>query len=407
MKKPELLAPVGNWTMLVSAIDAGCDAIYFGLKTLNMRANANNFELSEIKKVADYCHDKKKNKKKKIKSYLTVNTIVYDDELKKIKKILKAAKQAKIDAIIAWDFSVIEEAKKQKIPVHISTQASISNSQSLEFFKNLGAERAVLARECSLKQIKDIKKKSKGIEIEVFCHGAMCVSVSGRCLTSQFLFNKSANRGDCLQPCRRTFTVKDKEEGYELELDHNTIMSAKDLCTLPFLDQLIKAGVDSLKIEGRNRNPEYVYTIVSAYRKAIDALSKKKFNKKTAEKLVEELRKVYNRKFSSGFYLGLPTKFDYTDIYGSDATRRKVFIGVVKNYLNKVGVAEVKLTAGGIAVGDEIFIQGKRTGHLSLKVKSLEINHKKIKSAEKGKKVGMKIEEEVRPKDKVFIVKNF
>ncbi|MBW3012117.1 U32 family peptidase, partial [Candidatus Woesearchaeota archaeon] len=273
----ELLSPAGDWPSLNAAISSGCDAVYFGVKGLNMRAGAKNFEIQELSKLAKKCHDNN------VKCYLTLNAVMYDDELAKIKKIIQEAKKAKVDAVIAWDFSVINECRKQGIDVHLSTQASVSNFDALEFYSKY-VSRIVLARELSLEQIKEIKQKIKkhklNIEIETFIHGAMCVSVSGRCYTSQFLFRKSANRGECLQPCRRQYNVKDIETGDELKLENHFVMSPKDLCTIDFIDKMIDAGIDVFKIEGRNRAPEYVGVVTECYRKAIDAVKQKKFTEK-------------------------------------------------------------------------------------------------------------------------------
>lgn len=274
MMKPELLAPAGNWIMLRAAINAKADSIYFGLKQLNMRMTAGNFELNELKNIAAECH------KNKIKAYLCLNTIIYDKEIKELKNILNKAKEAKIDAVICWDFSVISECEKLNLPVHLSTQASMSNFEAVKAlkskFKNIS--RINLARELSLEQIKNIIKKIKKnklkVEAECFIHGAMCVSISGRCFLSQHLFSKSANRGECLQPCRREYVVYDPEDKYKLKLGRSYVMSPKDLCALPFIDKLIEAGISAFKIEGRNRSPEYVKTVTEVYREAIDAVEK-------------------------------------------------------------------------------------------------------------------------------------
>ena len=311
--KYELLAPAGDFPMLTTAINAGADAIYFGLKEFSLRANAKNFELKDLKKINEICN---KNKGKKIKKYLTLNSIIYTNEIKKIDDIIKKVK-GKVDAIICWDMSVIQACKKYKVPFHISTQASVSNIESAKFYKKLGAERIILARELNLKQIEEIIKKSK-IKIEVFIHGAMCLAVSGRCLMSQFLHDKSANRGECVHICRRSYIIKDKQEGFELEVDNDHVLSAKDLCTLPFIEDLKKAGITCFKIEGRNRDPRYLDTIVRIYRKALD----KKLTKEEIESSITELQKVYNKGFSSGFYLGLPTKDDFSSIEHSSATEK-------------------------------------------------------------------------------------
>src|SRR3989339_275879 len=276
--KYELLAPVGDFPMLVTAVNAGADAVFFGLKEFSMRTSPKNFTLNDLKKINTICG-------KKVKKYLTLNTIIYDNELNKIEKIIQKIK-GKIDAIICWDLSVIELCKKYKIPFHISTQASVANSKTAEFYKKLGAERIVLARELNLKQIKKI---SKIIEIECFAHGAMCVAVSGRCFTSQFLFNKSANRGECIQPCRRTYKVEDLEG-------------------------------NQLKIEGRSRDPRYVDIVIRVYRKALD----KKLTKEELEENLNELKKAYNRDFSSGFYIRPPTSDDFTKVEHSAATEKNI-----------------------------------------------------------------------------------
>ena len=268
--KYELLAPAGNFPMLVAAVNAGADAVYFGLQKYGMRASAKNFTISDLDKMRGICNQGLDGRK--VKMYVTINTIVYDNEIKDIEKTISKIK-GKVDAVICWDFAVVEICKKYKIDFFISTQASVANSESAKFLKKFGAKRIVLARELNLKQIKEI---SKIIEVECFAHGAMCVAVSGRCFTSQFLFNRSANRGACLHPCRRSYVVKDKQEGWELEIENNKVMSAKDLCTLPFVEKMKSAGITCFKIEGRNRDPRYVDTVVRIYRKALD----KKLNKK-------------------------------------------------------------------------------------------------------------------------------
>ncbi len=409
--KPELISPAGNEAMLSAAINAGADAVYFGVKDLNMRITADNFEISQLKKLTDKCH------KGKVKAYLTLNTIVYDDELEKAKKILKEAKKAKIDAVIAWDLSILEECKKLKIPIHLSTQASVSNFEALlSYYQRFKIKKIVLARECSLEQIREIVKKVKGkkikVDIEVFAHGAMCVSMSGRCFTSQFVFNKSANRGDCLQNCRREYTVID-EEGNELKLENNFVMSAKDLCTLPFIDQLIEAGISSFKIEGRNRSPEYVKVVTESYKDIIDYClkhQKSKDNEKVIKELdakvkenMERLRAVYNRGFSNGFYLGRPVN-EFTDEYGSKAIKKKFYVGRIRNFYKKIKVAEVIMEDNPLKEGDEIIVLGNKTGAIITNVKSMELNHKKVKEAKKGQRIAIQIDKIARENDKVFVL---
>ncbi len=397
MKKPELLSPAGDYASLIAAIKSGADAVYFGIDELNMRMNAKNFRLSEINKIVDLCH------KNHVKAYLTLNTIVYDEEIKRIKKILDKAKKSKIDAIIAWDLSIINEARKRKIPVHLSTQASISNTEAARFFKKLGVNRIVLARELNLEQIKKIKKNLPKLEIECFVHGAMCVSISGRCLISHSLFGKSANRGECLQPCRRKYKIVDVEEGHELELGESQVISPKDLCALSFIDKLIEAKIDAFKIEGRNRSPEYVKTVVECYRKAIDSYFEKKFNKKLAEELIKKLKTVYNRNFSSGFFMGKPIN-EWVDVHGSKAVEKKMAIGMIANFYSKKNVANIKILSCDLKTGDRILIIGDKTGVIEEVIESMEINHRKIEIAKKGQNVGVLLKNKAREGDEVYKV---
>ena len=387
-QKYELLAPAGDFPSLIAAIEAGADAVYFGLKDFNMRSSAKNFTIKDLDKIKKLCQNK-------VKKYLTLNSIIYDNELSKLESIIKKVK-GKIDAIICWDLSVINLCKKYKIPFHISTQASVSNSSSAKFYKNLGAERIVLARELNFAQIKKI---TKIIDVECFIHGAMCVSISGRCFTSQFLCNKSANRGECLQYCRRPYLIED-EEGHELKLENNRVMSAKDLCTLPFIEQLKKAGIKAFKIEGRSRPPEYVKTLVSVYRTALD----KKLTKEEIKEKLNELKKVYNRGFSSGFYLGLPTSDDFSKSEDGEAKEKKLILGEVIKYWPKVSAAAIKLKTQGLNLDDEIYIIGKQTGLLRVKVTRMEIDHKEIKRAEKDQLVGIKVPK-CKKGDSVYIIK--
>ena len=392
MYKPELLAPVSSFAMLNAAIEAGCDSVYFGVKEFNMRITADNFSLSKLKQVVSICH------KNNVKAYLTLNTIIYENELEKIKKILRQAKKYGIDAIICWDLSVIREAKKLGLTIHLSTQASVSNSESALFYKKLGVKRIVLARECSLEDIKKIQKKTK-MELEVFVHGAMCVAESGRCLTSQFIFGKSANRGDCMQPCRRSYIVKDAETGFELKLDNNHILSAKDLCTLPFIEKLIKAKITAFKLEGRARSPEYVKIVTEVYREAIDT-----YPNIDKEKLIGKLRTVYNRGFSSGFFLGKPIN-EFSNVYGSKATRKKIYLGHILKFYKKSNVAEIAIDSNELNLGDNVLIIGNKTGVKEEKISSIEINHEKVKNVKKSQKAGIKLNNLVRKNDKVYLIK--
>ncbi len=388
--KIELLAPAGDFPSLIAAIEAGANAVYFGLKEFNMRDSARNFEISDLRRIAELC--RKGNNT--LKKYLTLNTIIYDNELPRLEKIIKQVK-GKVDAIICWDLSVINLCRKYKIPFHISTQASVSNIESAKFYKKLGAKRIILARELNLKQIKKI---SKIIEVECFIHGAMCVSVSGRCFTSQFVHNRSANRGQCTHPCRRAYIIKD-EEGNELKLDNNTVMSAKDLCTLPFIEQLKKAGISVFKIEGRNRGAEYVSTVVSAYRKALD----KKLSREGIKQSLEELKKVYNRGFSSGFYIKMPTSDDFFYKEDGDADETKHVVGRIEKYWPNISVAAIKIFTRGLKLGDEVYIIGKETGIKRTRIESMEINHKPVEKALKGQEVGVKVSE-CRKGDEVYLI---
>jgi len=372
MKKLELLAPVGNFKCLNAAIRGGCDAVYFGLQDFNMRDSAKNFTLEDLDEMRKMCG--------KVKMYLTLNTIMFDEELGKIENIIKKARK-NIDAIICWDLAVIELCKKYKVPFFISTQASIANSKAAKFYKKLGAKRIVLARELNLKQIAKI---SKVIDTEIFIHGAMCVAESGRCFTSQFLHGCSANRGKCIQPCRRSYKIID-EEGNELKLENKNVMSAKDLCTLPFFENIKKSGAVSFKIEGRNREPEYVYTVTKVYRKAID----KKLTDEEKQKAMEELTEVYNREFSEGFFIKSPTADDFTKSEDGEAKKTKKYVGKVVHYWKELGVAAICAVAE-INIGDELLIVGKNT-YENVKITSMQINHKPVNKALKGQEVAIKL----------------
>jgi putative protease len=386
-RKYELLAPAGDFSMLSAAVRAGADAVYFGLKEFSMRDNAKNFSINDLDKINKICG-------KKVKKYLTLNVIIYEDEIKKIEKIIWRVKN-KVDAIICWDISVVRLCSKWEIPFHISTQASVSNSEAAKFYKNLGAERVVLARELNLAQIKEI---SKIVPVECFIHGAMCVAVSGRCFMSQELFGRSANRGMCTQVCRRSYIVRD-DEGRELRVNRSTVLSAKDLCALPFVDKLKKAGIVSFKIEGRNRDARYVDTVVRVYRKALD----KNLTKSEVEEGLKELGKVYNRGFSSGFYLGVPTNDDFSTVENSAATTGKKFVGKVTHYYPRPGVGTISILSGSLKVGDEIAIIGNTTGIENVKIERMEIAKNAVSEASKGEEVGIKLQR-VREGDDVYII---
>lgn len=405
-KKPELLAPIQDYTSLSAAIENGADAVYFGIEGFNMRSTAKNFTVKDLPKITRIAHQEK------VKVYLAINIIIYEEEIKKLEIILKKVKEAKVDAIICWDLAVIKIAKKLGIEIHLSTQASVANSEAAEFYRKLGVTRAVLARECSIDQIKKIKKKTK-IEIEVFIHGAMCVSISGRCFMSQHLYGKSANRGECLQPCRRKYIVKQKVDDKELELGENYILSPKDLSTIEFIEKIIFLDVDCLKIEGRNRSPEYVAATTKAYRTAIDFITSnkrrgKKFKDELAKlkkDLAKDLSTIYHRGSGSGFFLGKPID-QWANSYGNQATTRKIHIGRVTGYYKKIGVVEIMIQANKtIKIGDTLVFQGSTTGSYQEKISSLEKDHQSIKKAHQGDKVAIKIAKPVRKNDEVYIVK--
>lgn len=392
--KPELLAPAGDWEMLRAAINAGADAVYLGIRGLNMRANSRSFTLEELPQITTLCHDND------LKIYLALNTIIYESELSRIREILAGARSADVDAIICWDSSVISMAREYGLDVHISTQASISNSLSAASYESQGATRCVLAREVTLDELKEIKEKA-GIEIEVFAHGAMCLSESGRCFISENLYGRSANRGECLQPCRRSYNIVDPETRKELVIEDNYVLSPKDLCILPFIEKVVPFA-DSLKIEGRGRSPEYVKIVVEVYREALDSLAEGTLTDKKKKELVERLGQVYNRGFSSGFYMGRPIQ-ELTDSYGSKATRKKRYVGYIKNFFKRPMAAEIVLEAGEMRKGDSILIIGPTTGVHEQEVNSMRIDDSEIDLASKSDNVSIQTEIIVRKNDKVYI----
>ena len=396
-KKPELMAPAADWTMLRAAVKAGADAVYFGVDKLNMRAKAKNFSVSGLPDISKFCRTKK------VKTYLTLNTIIFENEIVEAEQIIVAAKRAKIDRIICWDLAVAELCHKHKFPFCISTQSSVSNSLAASVYKKLGAVRIVLARECSLEEIKKIRANTN-LEIEAFIHGAMCIAVSGRCFMSHHLFGQSANRGDCIQPCRRKYEVYDTAAQKSLLIGDDSVLSPKDLCTIEFIDQLIEAGIDSFEIEGRKRAPEYVAKTVSVYRKAIDLYYKRKLTAEMKKEFLKELETVYNRGFSTGFYFGKPSSEDYAGIEGSKATTRKVYVGKVINYFKKLKVAQVLLETGKIKLNDQLLIIGETTGLVEMTLDELIINDKSSRSAKKGDEVTFVTPELVRRNDKVYLI---
>ena len=410
MKKPEILAPAGNMTSLQAALDAGADAVYLGLEAFNMRARAaDNFSREDLPEAARRCRDRG------VKLYLTLNSIVFEGELQAVRELLHFAKPH-IDAAIVSDWGVISACKEIGVPFHVSTQMSCSNSAAASFLRSQGASRIVLARECTLEEVAEIASKCS-VEIEVFVHGAQCVAESGRCLLSHDAYGCSANRGECHQPCRRRFLItaidrftdKDGNPLHDadaaFELTPHTVLSAKDLCSLPFLDRLMAAGIASFKIEGRARTPEYVATVVRAYRTAVDAVADGSYTPELAARLTEQVKRVFHRDFSSGLFFGRPGTEQFTDKEDSSATTVKRHVGVVMDYYTKAGIVQVKIQDHPIRVGDTLQIQGRTTGVCEFAVTSLRRDDEVPSIAEKGTWVTFPAPR-CRVGDKVFFVEN-
>ena len=407
--KIELMAPAGSWEALQTAIDNGADSVYFGIEQLNMRAMSSvNFALDDLPEIVKRC------KQNGVRSYLTLNTIVYDHDLFMAKKLINAAKESGVSAVIVADQAIMFMAREAGLEVHISTQINITNVETLKFYSTF-ADTMVLSRELSLRQIKYIteqieKQQIKGpsgrlIEIEIFGHGALCMAVSGKCHLSLHTYNSSANRGACKQNCRKPYIVIDKESGIELEIDNEYIMSPKDLMVIDFLDQVKDAGVKVLKIEGRARAPEYVATTVKTYREAIDSLYDGSYSRKRIEKWVEQLATVYNRGFWSGYYLG--KKLGEWTTPGSHATQKKIYLGKGWHYYPKAQVAEFKIEAFDLKQGDKILITGPTTGVIEKTVEQMYVNDKPGTLAQKGDIISIKIDRKIRPADKLYkLVKN-
>ncbi|MDD4358425.1 MAG: U32 family peptidase [Candidatus Pacebacteria bacterium] len=397
MKKPEIMSPIKNGASLEACKDYA-DAVYFGVADLNLRARTNSLTLKDIPKFVSKCHEYN------IKAYMTINSVIYNDDIKKAEKLVKKAKKAKVDAIIIWDPAVIEIARKEKVPFIISTQSNVSNFKTVEFYKSLGAKRVVLARELTLKQIKEIRKKVSNIEIETFVHGAMCVAISGRCILSAYLFNKSSNSGSCAQPCRKLWRLSD-DKGNEFETEGKYFLNAKDLCMIEFVPELIKAGIDSFKIEGRRRDPKYIEVTARCYREAVDAYYDKTFTKEKVEGWKKELLKVYNRGFSTGFYFGEPGPEGISYNQADNISKyEKVLVGHVTHYYPRIGVALINLKHRGLSANQDIQIEGEKT-FIEQKTESMEMSGKEIKRAKKGEEIGIKVKEKVYNNDNVFVLK--
>jgi putative protease len=401
----EIMAPVGSYESLMAAIQGGTDSVYFGAEQLNMRAaSSNNFSLDDLRQIVSIC------KQNNIKSYLTVNVVVFDHEIEQMHRIIDAAVDSGISAVIASDLAVINYAYTAGIEVHLSTQLNITNTEALRFYSKW-ADVAVLARELNLKQVNSIYKsitdqnirgpKGELIKIEMFVHGALCMAVSGKCYLSLHENNKSANRGECYQTCRKSYIVTGKESGYEIEVDNEYIMSPKDLCTIGFLDKVIDSGVRVLKIEGRARSAEYVKEVTSCYNEALYAILDHTYSKEKTDAWTIRLSTVFNRGFWDGYYLG-QTIGEWNSNYGSSATKRKIYLGKITNYFTKLNVAEIKLENGDLQKGDVILITGPTTGVVEYKMEEIRVDLKIVENAIKGELCSIKTPDFLRRSDKVY-----
>lgn len=402
----EIMAPVGSYESLQAAIAAGADSVYFGVEGLNMRSRSSaNFTVDDLRNIARICSEAG------IKSYLTVNTIVYDSDSDNLHAIIDAASDAGVSAVIASDIAAILYARERGVEVHISTQSNVSNFEALRFYSQW-ADVCVLARELSLDQVREIHRRiseenltgpaGKHVRIEMFCHGALCMAVSGKCYLSLHEMNASANRGACTQICRRGYAVTDLETGDELSVENKYIMSPKDLKTIHFIDRMADAGVTVFKIEGRARGPEYVLTVVSAYNQALNALCEGSYDEALVRNLDEELKKVFNRGFWNGYYLGQRLG-EWSGKYGSSATRVKRYVAKGVRYFPKLGVAEFFMEGSGLEVGDEVVITGPTTGALIFKVSEIRVDLKPVESAIKGESFSMPVPAKIRPGDRLYV----
>ena len=405
----EIMAPVGSWESLIAAHQGGADAIYFGIEGLNMRSKSSvNFTLNDLKTIAQWCQEHG------MKSYLTVNTIVYDEDVAYMRQIIDAAREAQVSAIIASDMAAIQYARQTGVEVHISTQVNVSNSEAVRFYSQW-ADVMVMARELNLDQVRKIHENiandqlcgphGKPVRIEMFCHGALCMAVSGKCYLSLHETGASANRGACRQICRRGYVVTDRETGDELAIDNKYIMSPKDLKTIHFLNKMVDAGVRVFKIEGRARGPEYVRTVVSCYNEALNAIVDGTYgNEEQIQQWDERLSRVFNRGFWNGYYLGQRLG-EWSAKYGSSATRVKSYAAKGVRYFSNLGVAEFLMEAGELHVGDNILIIGPTTGAVPLTVEEIRVDLKPVEKTVKGERFSIKTDVKVRPSDKIYLWK--
>jgi putative protease len=405
MIKMELMSPAGSYEAMMAGIKAGANSIYFGVEQLNMRTKStHNFTLEDLPEIARICQENN------VKSYLTLNTIVYDHDVSLMKRILDATKESGITAVIASDHAVMNYAKKIGVTVHISTQANITNIDTVEFYSAY-ADVMVMARELSLLQVESINKEIARREVvgpsgnlvrtEVFGHGALCMAVSGKCYLSLHSHFSSANRGACIQNCRKSYVVMDKDEGTEFEIDNEYIMSASDLCTIDFLDKVIASGVSVLKIEGRGRSADYVYTTTQCYREAIDAYYEGTFTQEKVQNWKERLSTVFNRGFWDGYYLGRKMG-EWSDDAGSKATKRKVYIGKGMKYYDAAGIGEFHIEAQGVKLGDELLITGPTTGVIETTMSQMRVDDEPVEQAKRGVTITFPVSEKVRPSDKLY-----
>ncbi len=408
INKIEILSPVGSFASLTAAIQAGCDSVFFGIEQLNMRArSSDNFTIEDLEKISEQC------KNAKVNTYITLNTILYDHDLNLMKKIIDKAKETSITAIIIQDIAAMQYAREIGISVHGSTQLSVSNFESVKFYAQF-CDTIVLAREVDLEMIKKIctnvkEQNIKGpngklVKIEIFIHGALCIAQSGRCQMSLITSNTSAQRGACLQECRKKYKIIDEETGNEMIVDNQYIMSPQDLCCLPFLDKIIESGVSVLKIEGRGRSPDYVYTVTQVYKEALEAIKNKNFTKEKIEEFMTRLKSVYNRGFCDGYYLGKKIP-DFSNSSGSQATEERIFAGLVSHYYSKVKIAEIKLQAYDLKKGDKITIMGDTTGIIYEEINEIMFNENFVEIASRGSLITIPCQYTARKNDKVYILK--
>ena len=399
------MAPVGSWESLAAALSAGTDAVYFGIEGLNMRSrSSSNFSTDDMRRIVEECNSKG------VKTYLTVNTIVYDEDLLRMREIIDVAKESGVSAIIASDMAAILYARRIGQEVHISTQVNVTNIEAVEFYSQF-ADVMVLARELNLDQVGAIHREiasrkltgpaGRPIRLEMFCHGALCMAVSGKCYMSLHEMNSSANRGACNQICRRSYTVKDRETGEELVVDNKFIMSPKDLKTIHFLDKMVEAGVRVFKIEGRARGPEYVHEAVQCYSEALEAVCNGTFSEEKVAEWDSRLEKIFNRGFWNGYYLGQRLG-EWSSKYGSSATRTKVYAAKAIRYFPKIGIGEFQMEAGSLKVGDEVVITGPTTGALILNIEELRVDLKPVEEVKKGDRFSMPVPSKVRASDRLY-----